>query len=201
MRCPSSGGDMLRVLRLVAEVGCPQPDREQHHRERKGEEPCAPVECDVVAVDAGIAECCRVDGDRVAGGRIDRHSRTGLAGERLRDDGTQQSQPDRSADLLARVQQCAGHTGVAFLDPVQAETIVNASQQGRLSLALRSIVDFAKNNSDGGNLKRNAPIRIIRYGQDTSVVAGQAPSADEASVNPANFRAPTVSVGRTVTAE
>jgi pilus assembly protein CpaB len=87
------------------------------------------------------------------------------------------------------------------LDPVQAETIVNASQLGRLSLALRSIVDFAKASTDDSSLKRNAPIRVIRYGQEMSVMTGQAPSADDAAVNPASFRAPTVSVGTTVTPE
>jgi pilus assembly protein CpaB len=87
------------------------------------------------------------------------------------------------------------------LDPIQAETIVNAAQLGRLSLALRSIVDFAQKNN-GDNLKRNAPIRIIRYGQSQSITTGQAPSADSGvAVNPANFQAPTVSVGATAIPE
>ena len=87
------------------------------------------------------------------------------------------------------------------LDPVQAETIVNAAQLGRLSLALRSIVDFAQTNT-GDNLKRNAPIRIIRYGQSQSITTGQGPAADsEVAVNPASFKAPTGSVGAAVTPE
>jgi pilus assembly protein CpaB len=99
--------------------------------------------------------------------------------------------------------QVFANTAIATLelDPVQAETIVNATSLGRLSLALRSIVDFAQASGDDANLKRNAPIRIIRYGQDTSVMAGQTPGGDGsgASVNPANFRAPSVSVGTEVT--
>ncbi len=87
------------------------------------------------------------------------------------------------------------------LDPIQAETIVNASQLGRLSLALRSIADFAQTGSDDDKIKRNAAIRIIRYGQTQSITTGQVPSADggDAAVNPAAFQAPTISVGTTVT--
>ena len=89
------------------------------------------------------------------------------------------------------------------LDPVQAETIINATSVGRLSLALRSIVDFAQANDGDAQLKRNAPIRIIRYGQDTSVMTGQAAAGggSDASVNPASFKAPSVSVGTQVTPE
>lgn len=87
------------------------------------------------------------------------------------------------------------------LDPVQAETIINATSLGKLSLALRSIVDFAQTSSDDSKLKRNAPIRMIRYGQEASVMAGQSAGAnsDEGAVNTATFRAPPVSVGTTVT--
>lgn len=61
------------------------------------------------------------------------------------------------------------------LDPPQAETIINASQLGRLSLALRSIVDFTPVPGEQDNIKRNAPIKLIRYGQEASVMAGAAP--------------------------
>ena len=82
------------------------------------------------------------------------------------------------------------------LSPGQAETVINATALGKLSLALRSIVDFPP-VPGGDDIKRNAPIRLIRYGQDTSVMTGTAKSADDAgtSVDPATFRAPTVSVG------
>src|SRR3569623_171755 len=77
------------------------------------------------------------------------------------------------------------------LDPVQTETVINATSLGRLSLALRSIVDFAQTgDNDDAKLKRNAPIRLIRYGQEASVMAGQVASNGEASVNPANYEPP-----------
>ena len=68
------------------------------------------------------------------------------------------------------------------LDPIQAETIINATSLGKLSLALRSIVDFARTEDD--NAQRNAPIKVIRYGVETNIMAG---TADRAKVDPASF--------------
>jgi pilus assembly protein CpaB len=78
------------------------------------------------------------------------------------------------------------------LDPVQAETIINASQLGRLSLALRSIVDFKPTAGEQDNIRRNAPIKLIRYGQEASVMAGTAAGGSDAT--PAGFAVPTTSV-------
>jgi len=81
------------------------------------------------------------------------------------------------------------------LDPVQAETVINATTLGKLSLALRSIVDFAPSTGDEDKLKRNAPIKLIRYGQEASVMAGSAAGGSgDTAVNPASFKAPAVSV-------
>lgn len=78
------------------------------------------------------------------------------------------------------------------LDPVQAETVVNATQLGKLSLALRSIVDFAPTNDD--LVRRNAPIRVIRYGQEVNVITGTTPSssAGEVSVDSAAYVPPPI---------
>lgn len=76
------------------------------------------------------------------------------------------------------------------LDPVQTETVINASTLGRLSLALRSIVDFTQVTDDDTKLKRNAPIRLIRAGQEASVMAGQTANGGnsaDASVSPAKY--------------
>jgi pilus assembly protein CpaB len=75
------------------------------------------------------------------------------------------------------------------LTPDQADTIINASQLGKLSLALRSIVDFAPTTADTGDVvKKNAPIRIIRSGAETSVMAGVGPQGDAGgSVAPAAY--------------
>jgi len=73
------------------------------------------------------------------------------------------------------------------LDPAQAETIINAVSMGRLSLALRSVVDFAKRADEP--VQRNAPIKVIRYGQEANVLAGtvaSSPSGD-VTVDPAAY--------------
>jgi len=61
------------------------------------------------------------------------------------------------------------------LDPAQAETLVNASTRGRLSLTLRSVADF---NRVETSVPTNQAVRLIRYGRERSVLAGSAMSAD-----------------------
>ena len=73
------------------------------------------------------------------------------------------------------------------LDPGQAETVINATQLGQLSLALRSIVDFDRTADDNAANSRNAAIRVIRYGVEDSVVT-TAPTG--AQVNPVAYSAP-----------
>lgn len=58
------------------------------------------------------------------------------------------------------------------LDPAQAETVANAVQQGKIALSLRSIVDFSPDPNAKPELRRNAPIKIIRYGLEANVIAG-----------------------------
>ncbi|WP_338722272.1 Flp pilus assembly protein CpaB [Devosia sp. XK-2] len=62
------------------------------------------------------------------------------------------------------------------LDPAQAETLVNASTRGQLSLTLRSVLDF--NRADAGTARANQAVRLIRYGKEQSVMAGSTMSAD-----------------------
>lgn len=72
------------------------------------------------------------------------------------------------------------------LDPGQAETVINAGELGKLSLALRSIVDFTPAPGADTSVQRNAPIKIIRYGLEANVTAGASP----ATVNPAAYTQP-----------
>lgn len=60
------------------------------------------------------------------------------------------------------------------LDPAEAETLVNASTRGQLSLTLRSVADF--NNNDAGPATANQAVRLIRYGKEQSVMAGSSSS-------------------------
>lgn len=63
------------------------------------------------------------------------------------------------------------------LDPAQAETLVNASTRGQLSLTLRSVADF--NGTDASPATANQAVRLIRYGKEQSVLAGS-PTTDVA---------------------
>ena len=58
------------------------------------------------------------------------------------------------------------------LDPVQGETVINASRVGSLSLALRSISDFGDTGSEGIRRPSNQAVRVIKFGSETSVMAG-----------------------------
>lgn len=62
------------------------------------------------------------------------------------------------------------------LDPAQAETLVNASTRGQLSLTLRSVADF--NRADTGPATANQAVRLIRYGKEQSVMAGSAQAVE-----------------------
>lgn len=82
------------------------------------------------------------------------------------------------------------------LDPVQGETIINASKIGPLSLALRSITDFSGGAREVNDRRtRNQAIRVIRYGVEQNIMAGAAPG-DAPAVDPAAFAPlePTVTV-------
>jgi len=75
-----------------------------------------------------------------------------------------------------------GGTAIATLelDPAQSETVTNARSMGQLSLALRSIVDFAQTAED--TVLRNAPIKIIRYGVEANVTTGTVASSSSGTV-------------------
>lgn len=75
------------------------------------------------------------------------------------------------------------------LDPLQAETVVNGSRIGQLSLALRSIVDFTEPAGQAKRRPSTQAVRVIKYGQETSVMAGggsssAAPAAPSAAPVP-----------------
>lgn len=63
------------------------------------------------------------------------------------------------------------------LDPVQSESLINASSTGRLSLVLRSVVDFVASGET--ETRRNQAISVIRAGSKASVMAGSAAGGGE----------------------
>lgn len=84
------------------------------------------------------------------------------------------------------------------LDPVQAETVINASRIGQLSLALRSIVDFTEAADEPPRRASNQSVRVIKYGQESNVMAGgmsqPASAVPPAVVDPASYAAPAAAV-------
>jgi pilus assembly protein CpaB len=58
------------------------------------------------------------------------------------------------------------------LDPVEGETVINASRVGTLSLALRSIVDFDEDPADVRRRPSQQAVRMIKGGNQTNVMAG-----------------------------
>jgi pilus assembly protein CpaB len=58
------------------------------------------------------------------------------------------------------------------LNPGQAETLINASMRGQLSLALRSVVDFGKSADAKRPPSTSQAIRVIRFGKEQSVMTG-----------------------------
>jgi pilus assembly protein CpaB len=97
-----------------------------------------------------------------------------------------------------RAEQFAGETiATVELTPAEAETLINASQGGSLSLVLRSIADF---NEQAGEMVQasNQSVRVIRYGNETAVMTGSMNTGDTAaprqpaSVDPAAYTPPAI---------
>jgi pilus assembly protein CpaB len=84
------------------------------------------------------------------------------------------------------------------LDPLQGETVINASKVGTLSLALRSITDFAAETSPQVRRASNQAVRMIRFGQESNVMAGRPTQQLEepapVTIDPAVFAAPGAAV-------
>lgn len=73
------------------------------------------------------------------------------------------------------------------LTPGQAETLVNASMRGQLSLTLRSITDFGKGADAQRPASTSQAVRVIRFGKEQSVMAGAvAQTGSGAEFSPVN---------------
>jgi pilus assembly protein CpaB len=81
------------------------------------------------------------------------------------------------------------------LDPVQGETVINASKIGTLSLALRSIADFRETPGEAIRRPSQQAVRMIRFGNETNVLSGSAasPPDEQVAVDPASFLVPSES--------
>ena len=72
------------------------------------------------------------------------------------------------------------------LDPVQAETVINAARIGSLSLALRSIADFNEDPASATRRTASQTVRMIKFGNEMNVATGSiVPSVPPAAIDPA----------------
>lgn len=68
------------------------------------------------------------------------------------------------------------------LSPSEAETLINATSRGNLTLTLRSVADF-NDNTIADNTGNNQTVRLIRAGKEQSIMAGNGTTA-QATVQP-----------------
>lgn len=96
-----------------------------------------------------------------------------------------------------RAEQFGGGTIATLeLSPAEAETLINATKVGSLSLVLRSVADFNETNETVQ--ASNQAIRVIRFGNESSVMTGNiggaepaaAPTVAPAAFNPASAPLP-----------
>jgi pilus assembly protein CpaB len=77
------------------------------------------------------------------------------------------------------------------LTPEQADTLINATATGKISLVLRSVADFGKTatSADNSSNGSNATVKIIRFGRTADVTAGSTDQG-QATVAPAAYTPP-----------
>lgn len=82
-----------------------------------------------------------------------------------------------------------GITATVELSPPEAETLINATTIGSLSLVLRSVADF--NDTNEVVQASNQAIRVIRFGNESAVMTGNISGGEPApSVAPAAYTPP-----------
>jgi pilus assembly protein CpaB len=77
------------------------------------------------------------------------------------------------------------------LTPPQADTLINATATGKISLVLRSVADFGKTvpAAENGGGSDDQTVKIIRFGRAADVTAGS-PDQGQATVAPAAYTPP-----------
>jgi pilus assembly protein CpaB len=75
------------------------------------------------------------------------------------------------------------------LSPPQADTLINATATGKISLLLRSVADFGKSVPAADTSDDNQSIKVIRFGREANFTSGSADQG-QASISPAAFTAP-----------
>lgn len=101
-------------------------------------------------------------------------------GQRLGELGTTGGQEDPNTPATTPTTFVDTTIATLELTPGQAETLINASTVGQLSLTLRSVVDF--NNPIAAEAPGSSQtVRLIRFGREQSIQAGTSGMAQQAT--------------------
>jgi len=113
-------------------------------------------------------------------------------GKRLGEVGASGGQEDAGAGPQAQVFE-KSNIATLELSPAQAGTLINAQSLGSLSLVLRSIADFREDPVIAQRQNANQPVRVIRFGRETSVMSG--PPAGDAVAQAMPVATPDIGYG------
>lgn len=91
-------------------------------------------------------------------------------GQKLGELGATGNQDNPNSDVTTPTAFVDATIATLELTPNQAETLVNGSTAGELSLSLRSVVDFNRNAAEGPASSQT--VRVIRFGKEQSVQSG-----------------------------
>lgn len=103
-------------------------------------------------------------------------------GQRLGELGTTGGQADPNSPTTTPETFSDSTIATLELTPGQAETLVNASTAGTLSLTLRSVVDFNKMAEGPGS---SQTVKIIRFGREEAVQSGAGTVGEQSPVTSA----------------
>jgi pilus assembly protein CpaB len=112
-------------------------------------------------------------------------------GTRLGQSGTTGATKDASDANNPQAQVFTSNTIATLeLTPGQADTLINSTATGKISLVLRSVADFGKTaqTADGAG-DSNHTIKVIRFGRSVDITAGS-PDQGQATVAPAAYVPP-----------
>ncbi|MHA6689898.1 Flp pilus assembly protein CpaB [Devosia sp. A449] len=110
-------------------------------------------------------------------------------GHRLGEMGATGGQEDPASPAPTPVVFDSSTIATLELNPAQAETIINASTRGQLTLTLRSVVDFNK-TAAAETSNSNQTVRLIRFGREQSILAGANPTLLGQSMEPVAYTDP-----------
>jgi pilus assembly protein CpaB len=119
------------------------------------------------------------------GARLGQIGKTGSPGQQ----GGDGTQDNSSSDGGGNPRVFSNSIATLELTPPQADTLINASATGRISLVLRSVADFNKGGESGPASDQNQTVKLVRFGRAQNVMTGAA-DQPQATIAPAAYAPP-----------